>query len=103
MRTSRFNSAAGIAAILLAVTWPLVTGAQEPAPRGGGGRVRGNGNTDYNLSLRSDADKALPNPYARNETWFKMPPGRKLGSSSAVDIDKDGKSVWVMERCGGQD
>jgi hypothetical protein len=23
-----------------------------------------------------------------------------MGSTSAVDIDKDGKSVWVAERCG---
>src|SRR5216110_3333194 len=100
MRISRF-SAAAIALTILAVTWPLLS-SKAQAPTGGGGRVRGNGNTDYNLSLRSDADKALPNPYARNETWFKMPPGRKLGSSSAIDIDKDGKSVWIMERCGGQ-
>jgi hypothetical protein len=26
--------------------------------------------------------------------------GRQWGSTSAVDIDKDGKSVWVAERCG---
>src|SRR5262249_42839542 len=27
------------------------------------------------------------------------PEGRKWGSTSAVDIDKDGVSVWVGERC----
>jgi len=26
-----------------------------------------------------------------------------LGATSAVDIDRDGKSIWIMERCGGQD
>ena len=42
-----------------------------------------------------------PNPYKTIEGWAKLPEGRKWGSTSAVDIDKDGKSVWVGERCGG--
>jgi DNA-binding beta-propeller fold protein YncE len=29
-----------------------------------------------------------------------MPEGRTWGSTSAVDIDRDGKSIWVAERCG---
>jgi DNA-binding beta-propeller fold protein YncE len=43
---------------------------------------------------------SLPNPYRIIEGWAKMPPGRTWGSTSAVDIDRDGKSVWVAERCG---
>jgi sugar lactone lactonase YvrE len=42
----------------------------------------------------------LPNPYRTVEGWAKMPPGRTWGSTSAVDIDRDGVSVWVAERCG---
>ena len=42
----------------------------------------------------------LPNPYQTIEGWAKMPEGRAWGSTSAVDIDRDGKSVWVAERCG---
>ena len=42
----------------------------------------------------------LPNPYRTIEGWAKMPEGRTWGSTSAVDIDRDGKSVWVAERCG---
>jgi len=42
----------------------------------------------------------LPNPYKTVEGWAKLPAGRVWGSTSAVDIDKDGKSVWVAERCG---
>ncbi len=42
----------------------------------------------------------LPNPYTTVEGWAKLPAGRTWGSTSAVDIDKDGKSVWVAERCG---
>jgi len=41
-----------------------------------------------------------PNPYHTVENWAKMPEGRTWGSLSAVDIDPDGKSVWVAERCG---
>jgi len=41
-----------------------------------------------------------PNPYRTIEHWVKLPDGRTMGSSSAVDIDRDGKSIWVAERCG---
>jgi DNA-binding beta-propeller fold protein YncE len=55
---------------------------------------------DYNLSLRSKEDIDLPNPYARDETWLKMPKGKgKLGATSAIDVDKDGKSIWIVRRC----
>lgn len=42
----------------------------------------------------------LPNPYNTIEGWAKMPEGRTWGATSAVEIDPDGKSVWVAERCG---
>ncbi len=41
-----------------------------------------------------------PNPYQTIENYFKLPEGRTWGSTSAVDIDKDGRSIWVAERCG---
>ncbi len=41
-----------------------------------------------------------PNPYNTVKDFFKLPAGRVWGSTSAVDIDKDGKSIWVAERCG---
>src|SRR5437763_5502708 len=41
-----------------------------------------------------------PNPYTTVKDYFKLPEGRTWGSTSAVDIDKDGTSVWVAERCG---
>jgi sugar lactone lactonase YvrE len=42
----------------------------------------------------------LPNPYRSIAGWAQMPPGRVWGSTSGVDIDRDGRSVWVAERCG---
>jgi DNA-binding beta-propeller fold protein YncE len=41
-----------------------------------------------------------PNPYRTEEGWARLPEGRTWGSTSAVAIDRDGKSVWVAERCG---
>src|SRR4029077_13667410 len=40
----------------------------------------------------------LPNPYRTVENHFKLPEGRKWGAISAIDIDKDGGSVWIAER-----
>src|SRR5688572_26751648 len=34
---------------------------------------------------------------------FKMPDGRKVGSTAGITIDRDGSSVWVFERCGAND
>src|SRR4029079_6743867 len=42
-----------------------------------------------------------PNNYTTIRDYFKLPEGRTWGSTSAVDIDKDGKSIWVAE-LGGQ-
>jgi sugar lactone lactonase YvrE len=42
----------------------------------------------------------LPNPYRTIEGWAKLPEGRSWGSTSAVAIDRDRRSVWVAERCG---
>lgn len=41
-----------------------------------------------------------PNPYVTVQNWAKMPEGRTWGSTSAVEVDRDGKSIWVAERCG---
>ena len=53
------------------------------------------------LCAQSDAPtNDAPNPYRTVEGWAQLPDGRKMGSTSAVEIDKDGKSIWVAERCG---
>ncbi len=43
-----------------------------------------------------------PNPIriTSSRTWAKFPAGRAWGSSSGIGIDRDGKSVWVADRCG---
>ena len=41
----------------------------------------------------------IPNPYRAEQGWARMPEGRTWGSTSAVEIDRDGH-IWVAERCG---
>jgi NHL repeat len=66
-----------ILAALLA--WPLAAGAQP-----------------------ADQPNAVPNPttdrYRTVEDFFKLPPGRIMGSSSAVAGDSRGH-IWVVDRC----
>ena len=47
-----------------------------------------------------DPNAAL-NPYREDVGWAKTALGRPFGSTIGVDIDRDGKSVWVYDRCGG--
>ncbi|MCH7816602.1 MAG: hypothetical protein IIC60_08540 [Proteobacteria bacterium] len=42
----------------------------------------------------------FPNPYITQSDYFKLPAGRNWGSSSTVDMDLDGESIWIAERCG---
>ena len=60
------------------------------------------GATLFAQGPRSDVQptNSLPNPYRTVENYFKLPDGRTWGSTSAVEIDKDGRSIWVAERCG---
>ena len=56
--------------------------------------------------MKADEPAPIPpvndvaNPYNSNHDFFKLPEGRKWGSTSTIDIDKDGKSIWIAERCG---
>jgi sugar lactone lactonase YvrE len=40
-----------------------------------------------------------PNPYRSEYGFLKLPPGRVMGSTSAVGVDSKGH-IWVAERCG---
>jgi kynurenine formamidase/sugar lactone lactonase YvrE len=53
------------------------------------------------LQATAQTAGSLPNPYQVVANHFKLPEGRKIGSTAAIDIDRDGRSVWVFERCGG--
>ncbi|HVU43578.1 MAG TPA: peptidyl-alpha-hydroxyglycine alpha-amidating lyase family protein [Xanthobacteraceae bacterium] len=51
---------------------------------------------------KADDPNSAPNPYHVVDHWAKLPPGRTWGQAIGIDIDPDGTSVWVYDRCGGQ-
>jgi hypothetical protein len=52
--------------------------------------------------LQADDPNSAPNPYKVVEHWAKLPDGRTWGQAIGVDIDRDGTSLWVFDRCGGK-
>lgn len=42
----------------------------------------------------------LPNPYQAVRSWGTLPDGRTWGSTGAINVDRDGTSIWAVERCG---
>jgi DNA-binding beta-propeller fold protein YncE len=44
-----------------------------------------------------------PQSYRLDDGWAKLPPGRKWGAAVGVDIDRDGETVWVFDRCATAD
>src|SRR5881397_2294234 len=50
----------------------------------------------------SQAPYSQHDVYQTIENWFKLPEGRKIGSTAGITVDRDGTSVWTFDRCGGQ-
>jgi sugar lactone lactonase YvrE len=46
---------------------------------------------------------SAPNPYRMQADWLQLPAGRSMGAAITLEIDRDGRSVWVADRCGGDD
>ena len=44
---------------------------------------------------------SAPNNYRVDEGWSKQPLGRNHGSTIGLNVDRDGKSMWIFDRCGG--
>ena len=63
-------------------TSPLSSAAAEPAP--------------------AEDPNGAPNPYVTETGFLKLPPGRAMGSTSAVAVDGRGH-IWVADRCGAND
>ncbi len=41
-----------------------------------------------------------PNPYGTVQNFFQLPAGRTWESISTVEPDVDGRSIWIVDRCG---
>ena len=51
---------------------------------------------------QAEDPNSAPNPYRLVADWAKLPQGRVWGMAIGVDIDRDGTSVWVFDRCSGK-
>ena len=47
------------------------------------------------------AQSVANNPYRAVHGWAKLPEGRAWGVASGVYPDPDGRHIWILERCGG--
>jgi sugar lactone lactonase YvrE len=43
---------------------------------------------------------AEPSSYRLDAGWARLPDGRPWGGVTGIDIDRDGRSVWIFDRCG---
>jgi DNA-binding beta-propeller fold protein YncE len=55
----------------------------------------------FGAAVAQDVNSA-PNGYRVIDNWAQLPPGRVWGMAIGIDIDHDGKSVWVFDRCGAK-
>ena len=84
----------------------LVTGAAVVAIVAVGGwrmHAQGGGQAQVQRNPCAECGPVMndaPNPYRTIEHFFKLPDGREWGSTSLVDIDRNGKDVWSVDRCG---
>jgi sugar lactone lactonase YvrE len=53
-------------------------------------------------NLQSVDRSSLPDPYRPVTGWGQLPAGRSWGAPSAEEVDRDGRSMWVVERCGAR-
>ncbi len=47
------------------------------------------------------AQSSASNPYRATFGWEKLPAGRSLGVVSGIIPDPDGRYLWILDRCGG--
>jgi hypothetical protein len=50
--------------------------------------------------VQAEDPNSAPNPYHVIEHWAKLPDERVWGQAIGVDVDRDGTSLWVFDRCG---
>src|SRR5882672_9916488 len=43
------------------------------------------------------------NSYRIDDGWLNVPDGRRMGLATKITLDRDGKSLWVFDRCGAVD
>jgi sugar lactone lactonase YvrE len=63
--------------------------------------LAGCASTDYYSNPGVVPTNELPNPYRTIAPWGRLPADHpQWGALNAVAVDKDGRSLWVADRCG---
>jgi DNA-binding beta-propeller fold protein YncE len=52
-------------------------------------------------TLGADPNSA-PNAYRPDDAWAKQPMGRGFGMTIGINVDRDGRSMWIFDRCGAR-
>jgi DNA-binding beta-propeller fold protein YncE len=55
----------------------------------------------FDFCMATEHRNSAHNPYRLVENWAQLHEPRSWGQVIGVEIDSDGKSVWVLDRCGG--
>jgi hypothetical protein len=50
---------------------------------------------------RAQRTDGYPNPYRTVEKPLTLPAGRTFGWVFGIDVDRNGKDIWVLDTCGG--
>ena len=101
---------AGATSAAPAAAQPAAASEQQAAPAVSSGAVAsgavasgavssGAGAVPASSITGPNTPNSQPNPYNVDYHFFKLPPGRVMGSSSAVAVDSRGH-IWVVDRCG---
>jgi sugar lactone lactonase YvrE len=57
----------------------------------------------HGLAQSNSGQNATFNSYRVDDGWLKVPAGRRMGLATKVALDRDGRSLWVSDRCGAAD
>lgn len=61
--------------------------------------------TVYSAESRSGTGRqtsnSLPNPYRTIEQPLTLPQGREMGWVMGLEVDRNGKDIWLFDTCGG--
>lgn len=89
----------------LAILWTisLMTGTAcgTETDSGAGASSASAASSDMAAASETLEPTGLPNPYMTHRNWGVLPQGREWGRVSGIYSDPKGESIWVFERCGG--
>jgi len=55
------------------------------------------------ISQADDARFSPSEDFEIDYSFFKMPPGRSIGSTAGIYLGHEGASIWIFDRCGAND